>query len=396
MALSIALIIIFGLAANYIFIKMKLPGLLGMLLVGILLGPEVLNWISQDILDVSSEIRMIALVIILLRAGLGVSKKEIQEIGLPAVGLSTIPVLLEGFSIVLLSSFVLGFTFYEGGMLGFIIAAVSPAVIVPMMLKLQEQKLGTKRNIPVMVLAATSVDDVVAITIFSVFTSLYFSMNVSLPIVLLSVPLSIILGVGLGLLIGWVLYLIFNKFHIRDTKKALMILSLAILIVMFEEALKDYILIAGLLGVMSIGFIIAHKKPQLGARLSSKFSKMWLFAELFLFVLVGALVDIEVAISAGLVGILIVFVGLLFRSLGVWISLIKTNLSIKEKTFVMFSFIPKATVQAAIGSIPLQLGVANGEIILAISVLAILLTAPLGAILIEVSSKRLLTQKKTN
>ena len=396
MALSIALIIIFGLAVNYIFIKMKLPGLLGMLLVGILLGPEVLNWISQDILDVSSEIIMIALVIILLRAGLGVSKKEIQEIGLPAVGLSTIPVLLEGFSIVLLSSFVLGFTFYEGGMLGFIIAAVSPAVIVPMMLKLHEQKLGTKRNIPVMVLAATSVDDVVAITIFSVFTSLYFSMNVSLPIVLLSVPLSIILGVGLGLLIGWVLYLIFNKFHIRDTKKALMILSLAILIVMFEEALKDYILIAGLLGVMSIGFIIAHKKPQLGARLSSKFSKMWLFAELFLFVLVGALVDIEVAISAGLVGILIVFVGLLFRSLGVWISLIKTNLSIKEKTFVMFSFIPKATVQAAIGSIPLQLGVANGEIILAISVLAILLTAPLGAILIEVSSKRLLTQKKTN
>lgn len=389
-ALSLALIIIFGLLVHFIFTKLRLPGLLGMLFVGVILGPYVLNWINPVVLEISSEIRMIALVIILLRAGLGISKKEIQAVGLPAIFLSFVPVIFEGFSILVLSMIFLDFSFLQGGMLGFIIAAVSPAVIVPMMLSLQLNKVGTNKNIPVMILAATSVDDVVAITIFSIFSSVFFAQSVSIPWMILSIPVSVILGVVFGAIIGFILYYIFHKFHIRDTKKSLIILSVAILLVLSEALLKETIYIATLLGVMSMGFTIAHKKPELGVRLSAKFSKMWLFAELFLFVLVGALVDLEVALAAGLIGIVLIVIGLIFRSIGVIVAISKTNLLTKEKWFVVASFLPKATVQAAIGSIPLQLGVPGGEIILAISVLSIVITAPLGATLIDILSKRCL------
>lgn len=264
-------------------------------------------------------------------------------------------------------------------MLGFILAAVSPAVVVPLMLKINQNKLGTKKAIPTLVLSGASIDDVVSITIFSSFMGIYVNANFNIGIQLLNIPLSIILGIAIGFIIGYILVLLFNKLHIRDSMKVILIIALAIFLVNLE----NYIIIASLLGVMSIGFIIAEKKQVLGSRLSSKLSKIWVFAEIFLFVLVGAEVDINIALDAGLIGLLIIGIGLASRSIGVLISTYKSGLLFKEKMFVVVSYLPKATVQAAIGSIPKIAGVANGDLILAIAVLSIIITAPLGAILID-------------
>jgi len=264
-------------------------------------------------------------------------------------------------------------------MLGFILAAVSPAVVVPLMLKINQNKLGTKKAIPTLVLSGASIDDVVSITIFSSFMGIYVNANFNIGIQLLNIPLSIILGIAIGFIIGYILVLLFNKLHIRDSMKVILIIALAIFLVNLE----NYIIIASLLGVMSIGFIIAEKKQVLGSRLSSKLSKIWVFAEIFLFVLVGAEVDINIALDAGLIGLLIIGIGLASRSIGVLISTYKSGLLFKEKMFVVVSYLPKATVQAAIGSIPKIAGVANGDLILAITVLSIIITAPIGAILID-------------
>ncbi|MFP4697412.1 MAG: cation:proton antiporter [Eubacteriales bacterium] len=390
LATSLAIITVLGLIANNIFKQMKLPGLLGMLLLGMLLGPYGMDWLSEDMLHVSSDFRNIALIIILLRAGLGISRDDINKIGKTAIKLSIIPGLLEGFFIAFLSTQFLGFSFIEGGILGFVIAAVSPAVIVPSMLRFIESGIGSKKRIPTLILASSSVDDVIAITIFSTFLGLYGGENYNIGYQIIGIPLSIILGVIIGIIVGSLFIYIFNKYHIRDTKKILLMLGIAILITALEKVLKSKVEIAGLLSVMTIGFIFLEKKPKTAKRLADKFNKIWVFAEILLFVLVGAEVNLHVAFDSGLMGLVIVFGGLLARSIGVLISTIGKEYNIKEKMFMIIAFLPKATVQAAIGAKALNAGVISGDIILAIAVLSILITAPLGAIGINLTAKRFL------
>lgn len=390
MAASLAIIILLGLPANKLFEKLKMPGLLGMLILGIIIGPYGLNLLQQDIINVSNDLRKIALIIILLRAGLGIHKDDLIKNGSSALKLSCIPGLIEGFFISLTAMKLLNFSFIEGGILGFIIAAVSPAVVVPSMLKLIEKNIGEDKGIPTLILAGASIDDVFAITIFSVFLGFYSGTHINIGIKLLSIPISILLGVVAGIIIGLILIKIFDNYHIRDTKKLLLILGFAILLTEIESLLELKIQIASLLGVMTIGFIIMDKLPDVGERLSTKLNKVWVFAELLLFILVGAQVNIHVAFDAGKVGVIIILIGLLGRSLGVLISLWGTDLNWKERFFCVISYIPKATVQAAMGAVPLSLGVESGETILAISVLSILITAPIGAMGIDYFSEKLL------
>ena len=391
MTTSLAIILIFGLAANAIFKKIGLPGLLGMLLLGIVLGPYVLNWLDSDLLRISGDLRKIALIIILLRAGLGISKTQLAKVGATAIKMSCIPGILEGLTIAFVSMWLFDFSFIEGGILGFTLAAVSPAVIVPLMLKYQDMGLGKNKGVPTLILASASIDDVIAITIFTTFIGLYGGSKINVGMELLNIPISIILGIILGVIFGLILVKLFKNFHIRDTRKVMIILGIAILITVIESALKNKLEIAGLLGVMAIGFIILEKRPVVANRLSLKFDKLWVFAELILFVLVGSQVNIQVAIQAGMKGLLIIFIGLCARSIGVLISTIGTKLNFKERLFCIIAYIPKATVQAAIGAIPLGLGLPSGEIILAIAVLSILVTAPLGSIAINGTAEKLLT-----
>ncbi|MEW9095772.1 MAG: cation:proton antiporter [Clostridiaceae bacterium] len=390
MATSLAIIILLGLLANTIFEKLKMPGLLGMLILGVIIGPYGFNLIGPDIMNVSADFRKIALIIILLRAGFGISREDLRRVGRAAIKMSCIPGLIEGFFIAFASTKFLGFSFVQGGMLGFIIAAVSPAVIVPQMLNLMENGIGTNKGIPTLILAGASIDDVFAITIFSTFLGLYSGNHVNIGVKILGIPISIFLGVASGIIIGFILIWIFKKYHIRDTKKVLLILGSSILLTTLENLLKNKIEIAGLLGVMTIGFIILEKLPHVGKRLAVKFNKIWIFAEILLFVLVGAQVNIRVAFEAGRMGIIIILIGLLGRSIGVIISLLGTELNWKERFFCVISYIPKATVQAAMGAIPLSSGVASGDVILAVAILSILITAPLGAIAINLSAMRLL------
>lgn len=383
MALSLALIILFALLFGRFFDKLKLPALLGMLFIGILLGPYGFDLISQDILNISSDLRMIALIVILLRAGLGIEKETLKKVGVPAIRLSFIPGLMEGTAVIFAAIYFLNFEFIEAGILAFIIAAVSPAVVVPQMLDLITRKKGAKKGIPTLILTGASVDDVVAITIFSAFLSIYGGQQINILRQILNVPLAIFLGIILGTGIALFLIYIFKKYHIRDTKKALLLLSFGILMNSLEHLLEGIIPIATLLGIMVIGFVIQERYTVLGKRLSSKFNKIWVFAELMLFVLIGAEVNIHLALESGLIGLVIIAVGLTARSLGVLISLSGTHLNLKERLFCVLAYTPKATVQAAIGAIPLAAGVASGELILALAVLSIVVTAPLGAIAIK-------------
>lgn len=393
MAASLATIVFFGLLASKVFKKLNLPGLLGMLILGIIIGPYYLNLLDPDFLEFSSDFTQIALIVILLRAGLGISRDDLKRVGSAAIKLSCLPGLIEGSIIAYISTKILGFTFIEGGILGFIIAAVSPAVVVPLMLDLTDNRIGTNKGIPTLILAGASIDDVLAITIFTTFLGLYSGGHVNIGITVLSIPLSIILGTALGILIGLVMVRIFRKYSMRDTEKVLLILCAAIFLNIFGETIKNKIEIATLLGVMAIGFIILEKNSDAAVRLSNKFNKIWVFAEIILFVLVGAKVNVNVAVDAGLKGILIIFIGLLGRSIGVILSTMGTNLNWKERLFCVISYTPKATVQAAIGAIPLSKGVASGDVMLAIAVLSILITAPLGAIGIKMSSEKLLVKQ---
>lgn len=390
MARSLAIIVLLGLAANKLFEKLKLPGLLGMLIVGAIVGPYGLGILQPGIINVSGDLRKIALIIILLRAGFGINKNDLKRVGTTALKMSFIPGLIEGFFITFASIRLLNFTFIQGGILGFIIAAVSPAVIVPSMLRLMENGWGLKKGIPTLILAGASIDDVFAITIFSGFLGLYSGSNISIGLQILNIPISILLGIFMGLIIGIVLIKVFQKYHIRDTKKILLIIGLSILLTELENALKTKIEIASLLGVMTLGFIIVEKLPHVGKKLGAKLNKIWVFAEILLFVLVGAEVNVGVAVDAGKIGLAIIVIGLLGRSIGVLISTLGTDLNWKERLFCVIAYLPKATVQAAIGAVPLSLGVESGDLILAIAVLSIVITAPLGAIGINLTGKRLL------
>jgi len=392
MAFSLALIILAGLLANKICEKLKLPGLIGMLAVGILIGPYVFDLLSDNLLIISDDFRKIALIIILLRAGIGLNKNKLKQVGKSALFLSFIPSVLEGTAIMLISTIVFDLSIIEGGMLGFIIAAVSPAVVVPAMLDFQSQGIGDKKGITTLILAGASVDDVFAITIFSGFLGLYSAKKITLLLSISEILISIALGILLGIIVGIIVIKLFKKLHIRDTKKVLILIGVAIFMTSFEGFIKNVIPISSLLGIMTVGFLILEKLPNAAKRIASKLGKIWIIAEILLFVLVGAKVNIQVAFDAGLKGLLIILIGLIFRSIGVLISTLNSNLNKKEKAFCVIAFIPKATVQAAIGAIPLMMGVKSGELILAVAVLAIIITAPLGAIGIKYGAKKLLKE----
>jgi len=390
MASSLAIIILLGLIANKIFEKLKLPGLLGMLILGILIGPHGLNWLSKDILNTSADLRKIALIVILLRAGLGLNKDELKLVGKTALKLSCVPGIIEGFFIAVASTKLLSFSFIQGGLLGFIIAAVSPAVVVPQMLNLIDKGLGKSKGIPTLILTGASIDDVFAITIFSTFLGLYSGKNINISMQVLKIPVSIMLGTLIGVLSAIIIIKIFRKYNIDNTKKILIILSISIMLTLIETLLKGKLEIASLLGVMALGFMVSDKIPNVGDKLSKGLNEIWVFAQILLFVLVGTEVNMVVAFKSGFLGIIIIALGLIGRSIGVLISLKGSNLNKKEKLFCVISYTPKATVQAAMGAVPLANGVASGDIILAISVLSILLTAPLGAIAINLSGPKLL------
>lgn len=390
MLLSLSIIIIFGSLFYVIFEKVRLPGLLGMLILGIITGPYGLNVLNPMLLSISAELRMIALIIILLRAGLGIKKDTLIKVGRPALLLSFLPGIMEGATILVVSSLVLGLDFVDAGMLGFIIAAVSPAVVVPSMLKLMNEGKGEEKGITTLILAGASIDDVVAITIFTSFLGLYGGKQFMILTQVTNILVAIFLGIMIGVLSGYALIWLFKKVRMRDTKKVLFLLAAGFLLVTLEKEAGHIIEVAGLLGVMTIGFVLLQKIPLVGQKLAIKLNKIWVFAELLLFVLVGAQVNIHVAREAGPLGIAIILIGVIARSLGVYLSLIKSNLNIKEKIFCMIAYSPKATVQAAIGGVPLAMGVITGDVILAIAVLAIIITAPLGAIGIRVAGERLL------
>ncbi len=395
MATNIGIIIILGLLANYLFKSIRLPGILGMLLAGILIGPYGADLLKPELMRVSSDFRLIALVIILLRAGLGLEKDKLKKVGRTAIKLSFIPGLIEGFTIAFVSMRFLGFGFTEGAILGFIVAAVSPAVVVPRMLHFSEKGIGADKGIPTLILAGSSIDDVFAVTMLTSFLAVYTTASVNVAGQVLTVVSSIVIGISIGVLAGFLLVKSFSNFNMRDTKKVLYILGVAILITAIEDFFSGTFQIAGLLGVMVVGFVILEKTPRAAKRIAEKFGKIWIFAEILLFVLIGAQVNIHLAWDAGLIGALIIMIGLAGRSVGVAFSTAGTDLNLKEQLFCIIAYFPKATVQAAVGAIPLSIGMPEGDLILAIAVLSIIITAPLGAVGISWSSKHLLKRNQS-
>ncbi|QWC00401.1 cation:proton antiporter [Mycoplasmatota bacterium] len=385
MYLSIALIILLSISLFAIFDKLNLPGLLAFIITGIILGPFVFDLISDDILNISAELRKIALVVILIRAGLSLDINDLKDIGRPAIFLSFLPAMFEIVLIGILAPLLFDITSIEAFILGSVIAAVSPAVIVPRMIGFIEKKVGTEKKIPQLILASSSIDDIFVIIIFTIFLQIYETKTIELGQLFL-LPLSLIFGILAGLIIGILIVYIFKKIHLRDTLKVLILFAISFLFIVLE----DYIAISGLLAIITLGITVLTLYPVLANRLTSKFSKIWVIAEMMLFVLIGAAVDITLFTSIGLLAVILILAGLVFRLFGVLASITKTSFNFKEKTFICFSFIPKATVQAAIGAIPLSLGIAGGELILAISVLSIFLTAPFGAILIDQTAQKLL------
>ena len=392
MLLSIALILVVGMAMGWICRKVKLPSLLGMLLTGIVLGPYVLNLLDDSILSISSELRKIALIIILTRAGLGLDLTGLKKIGRPAVFMCFVPASFEMLGMILLAPKIMGVSVLEAAVMGAVLAAVSPAVVVPRMVKLMEEGYGTKQGIPQLILAGASVDDVYVIVLFSTYFGMMQGKGVS-AVSFINIPVSILLGIALGLRLGAALSLYFEKVHIRDTAKVLIILSISFFLVVIEDTLMTPITFSALIAIMFIGIGLKKKREVVAVRLSAKYGKLWVASEIFLFVLVGATVNITYLKNVGVKALILIAGALIFRMLGVFVCLLKTEFTGKERLFVMMAYTPKATVQAAIGGIPLSLGLACGDIVLTVAVLAIVLTAPLGAFAIDLSYKKLLLKE---
>lgn len=389
MLLSISLILLVGMSVGWICKKMKLPSLLGMLVTGIVLGPYMLNLLDDSILGISAELRKIALIIILTRAGLGLDLSGLKKIGRPAVLMCFVPASLELLGILLIAPKLLGISMLEAAILGAVLAAVSPAVVVPRMVKLMEEGYGVREGIPQLILAGASVDDVYVIVLFSTFLGMIQGESASV-IHFINIPISIFLGVGIGFLIGIILAYYFKKVHIRDTSKVLIILSISLLLVVLEDHLTIPITFSALIAIMFIGIGLQKKREVVARRLSVKYGKLWVAAEVFLFVLVGATVNIGYLSKVGVNALVVIAVALIFRMFGVFLCLLGTSLDKKERVFAMMAYTPKATVQAAIGGIPLSLGLACGEIVLTVAVLAIVLTAPAGAFAMDLSYKKFL------
>lgn len=395
MILSLGLILIVGMVFAKIFDKLKLPRIIGMLLTGIILGPQVLNLLDANILRISSDLRTIALIVILLKAGLSLDMGDLKKVGRSAILLSFLPASFEILSYAIFVPKILGLNLIDGLLMGAVMAAVSPAIVVPRMVKLIDEGYGKDESIPQMILAGASCDDVFVLVLFSSFLSMAKGSEFSFKS-LLKVPVSITLGIGFGIVIGYLLYLFFerrykNGSYIRNSSKVIIILSLAFLLVSLEGLVKEIIPISGLLAVIAMASAYKIKADdRVVERLSEKFAKLWIFAEILLFVLVGAEVDIKYMTGIGFIGIALIFLGLLIRSIGVFISVSGSRLSKNEKIFTILAYTPKATVQAAIGSVALANGIGSGMAILSIAVLGIIITAPLGAILIDKSYKKLL------
>lgn len=399
MLASLALIFLVGLAMGAICGQLKLPRIIGMLITGIVLGPYVLDFLDPSILSISSELRKIALIIILLKAGLSLDIKDLKKAGRPAVLLAFVPASCEIIGYVLLAPVILGVNTVEAAIMGAVLAAVSPAVVVPRMVMLMEQKYGTKKAIPQMIMAGTSCDDIFVIVLFTTFLSMAQGGNAHI-MDFVNIPVSIVLGILLGIVFGLILYLFFetsyaHKHCVRNSMKVIIVLGCSFLLVSIESWLENKISVSGLLAVVSMACTLKMKSTAfVSKRLSEKFGKLWIAAEVVLFVLVGAAVDIRYTLSAGVSALLMIIVALLFRTVGVLICTAKTNLTVKERGFCVIAYLPKATVQAAIGSVPLAAGLGCGKIVLSVDVLAIVVTAPLGAIGIDNTYKRWLEKEK--
>ncbi|WP_270810091.1 cation:proton antiporter [Hungatella effluvii] len=389
MLTSLSLVFLLGMLLSWAFQKIRLPGLLGMLLTGMILGPYALNMLDGSILGISADLRQIALIIILTRAGLSLDIQDLKKVGRPAVLMCFVPACFEIIGMILLAPRLLGISILDAAIMGAVVGAVSPAVIVPKMLNLMEKGYGVKKSIPQLILAGASVDDVFVIVMFTAFTGLAQGGTFS-PASILSIPVSIGTGIVAGGLAGVLLALFFRKVHIRDSAKVVILLSISFLMIELENRLKGYVPFSGLLAVMSIGIALQKKRYEAAARLSVKYSKLWVAAEVLLFVLVGATVDISYAMKAGAAAVILIFGVLIFRMAGVFFCLLGTDINRKERLFCMIAYMPKATVQAAIGGVPLAMGLGCGKIVLTVAVLAILITAPLGAFGVEQTYKRLL------
>lgn len=393
MLLSIAYILLLGMFTGWICKKLKLPSLLGMILTGMILGPYVLNLIDNSILNISSDLRRIALIIILMRAGLSLDLNDLKKVGRPAIFMCFVPACFEMIGMIILAPQLLGISVIDAAIMGAVVGAVSPAVIVPKMLKLMEEGYGTQKSIPQLILAGASVDDVFVIVMFSAFTGLAQGNSVSIQS-FINIPISILLGIIIGCVIGFILAKFFEKINVRDTAKVIILLCLGFVLVSLEDNFSSVIPFSALISIMGMGIALQKKRETMAIRLSIKFNKLWVAAEIILFVLVGATVDISYALSAGITAVILILGVLLFRMIGVLICLIKTDLNVKERLFCVIGYTPKATVQAAIGGVPLAMGLSCGHIVLTVAVLAILITAPLGAFMIDKSYKKLLTKKE--
>lgn len=391
MLTSLALIFLLGMSLGAVFAKLKLPELLGMLITGIILGPYALNVIDGSILSTSADLRQLALIIILTRAGLSLDIGELKKVGRPAILMCFVPACFEIAATTFFAPRIFDLTALEAAIMGCVIAAVSPAVIVPRMIKLMDAGYGTDKSIPQLIMAGASVDDVFVIVLFTSFTALAAGGSLS-PLRFVEIPISIVMGILVGALLGWLLHLLFKKVHMRDSAKVLVVLSLSFLLVALEKRLAHIVPFSGLLAVMAVGIAILRFCPPLATRLSAKFSRLWVAAEILLFVLVGATVDIRFAVAAGGKAIALLFIVLAWRMVGVFLCLLRTKLNHKERLFCMIAYTPKATVQAAIGGIPLAMGLGCGHIVLTVAVLSILITAPLGAFGIDLTTEKLLSR----
>lgn len=393
MLTSLGLVLLLGMALGALAKRLKLPSLVGMLIAGMILGPYALNLLSDSLLNISADLRQLALIIILTRAGLSLDVEALKRVGRPAILMCFVPACFEILGMTLLAPALLGVSTLDAAIMGAVVGAVSPAVIVPRMIRLSEEGWGVDRGIPQLILAGASVDDVFVIVMFTAFTGLASGGTGLTAGAVLSIPASILTGVAAGLLLGRLLAQWFRRVHMRDSVKVVILLSLAFLLVAAEDALEGIFPFSGLLSVMGAGVGLQRWRSVVAQRLSLKFSKLWVAAEVALFVLVGAAVDLRYALSAGVMAILAVLGALCFRAVGVLVCVSGAHFSPKEKLFCVLGYLPKATVQAAIGGVPLAMGLGCGQIVLTVAVIAILVTAPLGALAIDRSYPKLLTQR---
>lgn len=391
MLTSIALIFLVGMFLGWVFKRVGFPSLVGMIITGIVLGPYAFNMLDASILAISPDLRQTALVIILFRAGLSLEIEDLKKIGLSAIFMSFIPALFEIVAVVLLGSILFDLSFVESAVMGTVLAAVSPAVIVPSMIHIINQGYGQERKVPQLILAGASMDDIFVIVLFSSFLSLALGNGASASD-FIEIPIAFIMGILIGILTGWLSQMFYRKFHMNDSSKIIVLLSLSFLLLELEDVLSGLIPFSGLLAIMSMGLTIKQLYPELANRLSAKYNKLWIAAQILLFVLVGATVDITYALNAGATALLLISFAVIFRMIGVYMSLFPSKLNKKEKIFTMISYTPKATVQAAIGGVPLAMGLASGQTILTVAVLSILITAPIGSFAIEHTYKKLLSK----